>query len=124
MLLIAAIALFVALKWWQRYRFAMRIRMSHISIDELGALIEKGAGTAILDVRTAEHRARQGGIHGAIHVRDIATLELDPKNEVVVYCDCPNEASAAVVAGKLKAKGFNHVRPLAGGMGAWLAQGR
>jgi membrane protein DedA with SNARE-associated domain/rhodanese-related sulfurtransferase len=124
MLLIAAIALFVALKWWQRYRFAMRIRMSRISIDELGALIEKGVGTTILDVRTAEHRARQGWIHGAIHVRDIATLELDPKNEVVVYCDCPNEASAAVVAGKLKARGFNHVRPLAGGMEAWVAQGR
>jgi rhodanese-related sulfurtransferase len=27
-------------------------------------------------------------------------LNLDPKNEVVVYCDCPNEASAALVARK------------------------
>jgi len=124
MLLIAAVALFVALKWWQRYRFARQIRMSRISIDDLGALIEKGTGTTILDVRTAEHRARQGWIHGAIHVRDIAELDLDPKNEVVVYCDCPNDASAAVVARKLKARGFNRVRPLAGGMEAWLAQGR
>ena len=123
MLLIAAIALFVALKWWQRYRFAMRIRMSRISIDELAALIDKGAGTTILDVRTSEHRAKQGWIHGAIHVRDISQLDLDPKEEVVVYCDCPNEASAAVVAKKLKEKGFGRVRPLAGGMEAWLAQG-
>ena len=123
MLLIAAIVLFVLLKWWQRYRFAMRIRMSRISIDELAALIDKGAGTTILDVRTSEHRAKQGWIHGAIHVRDINQLDLDPKKEVVVYCDCPNEASAAVVAKKLKEKGFGHVRPLAGGMEAWLAQG-
>jgi membrane protein DedA with SNARE-associated domain/rhodanese-related sulfurtransferase len=123
-LLIAALAVFVALKWWQRYRFARQIRMSRISIDDLGALIEKGAGTTILDVRTAEHRARQGWIPGAIHVRDIAELDLDPKNEVVVYCDCPNDASAAVVARKLKARGFNRVRPLAGGMEAWVAQGR
>jgi membrane protein DedA with SNARE-associated domain/rhodanese-related sulfurtransferase len=124
MLLLAGIGLFVALKWWQRYRFALQIRMSRISIDELGELIEKDAGPTILDVRTSEHRAKQGWIHGAIHVRDIAELELDPGKEVVVYCDCPNDASAAVIAKKLKDKGFSHVRPLAGGMQAWVAQGR
>ena len=123
-LLVASIALFVALKWWQRYRFALQIRMSRISIDELGDLIAKDEGPTILDVRTSEHRARQGWIHGAIHVRDIAELELDPGKEVVVYCDCPNDASAAIVARKLKDKGFRHVRPLAGGMDAWVAQGR
>jgi membrane protein DedA with SNARE-associated domain/rhodanese-related sulfurtransferase len=124
LLLIAGIAIFVALKWWQRYRFAMQIRMSRISIDELSELIEKQADPTILDVRTAERRAKEGWIHGAIHVRDISTLELDPKQEVVVYCDCPNDASAAIVARKLKEKGFTRVRPLAGGMEAWIAQGR
>jgi membrane protein DedA with SNARE-associated domain/rhodanese-related sulfurtransferase len=123
-LLLAGIALFVAVKWWQRYRFAMQIRMSRISIDELGELIEKAADPTILDVRTSEHRAKQGWIPGAIHVHDINELDLDPDKEVVVYCDCPNEASAAVVAKKLKEKGFRHVRPLAGGMEAWVAQGR
>ncbi len=124
MLLFAGIALFIALKWWQRYRFALQIRMSRISIDELGELIARNAGTTILDARSPEHRARQGWIHGAIPVRDIAELDMDPDKEVVVYCDCPNDASAAVVAKKLKDKGFRHVRPLAGGMEAWLAQGR
>ena len=123
-LLLAGIALFVALKWWQRYRFALQIRMSRISIDELGALIDEGADTTILDVRTSENRAQQGWIRGAIHVLDISKLELDPQSEVIVYCDCPNDASAAIVARKLKDKGFRHVRPLAGGMAAWLAQGR
>ena len=123
-LLLAGIGLFVALKWWQRYRFALQIRMSRISIDELGALIDEGADTTILDVRTSENRAQQGWIHGAIHVLDISKLELDPQSEVIVYCDCPNDASAAIVARKLKDKGFRHVRPLAGGMEAWLAQGR
>ena len=94
------------------------------TIDELGELIANDAGPTILDVRTSEHRARQGWIHGAIHVRDIAELQLDPGKEVVVYCDCPNDASAAIVARKLKDKGFRHVRPLAGGMDAWVAQGR
>jgi len=124
LLLLAGIALFVALKWWQRYRFALQIRMSRISIDELGALIDEGADTTILDVRTSQNRAQQGWIPGAIHVLDISKLELNPQSEVIVYCDCPNDASAAIVARKLKDKGFRHVRPLAGGMEAWLAQGR
>ena len=36
--------------------------------------------------------------------------------EVIVYCDCPNEASAAVIAKKLMRAGFKRVRPLGGGM--------
>ncbi len=122
-LLVAAIAAYVALKWWQRYRFARQIRMSRISIDELWDLIQKGAGTTLLDARSSEHRTKQGWIRGAIQVHDIDALELDRNQEIVVYCDCPNDASAAIVARKLKAKGFKHVRPLAGGMEAWLAQG-
>jgi membrane protein DedA with SNARE-associated domain/rhodanese-related sulfurtransferase len=122
-LLVAAIAAYVALKWWQRYRFARQIRMSRISIDELWELIQKGTSTTLLDARSSEHRTRQGWIRGAIQVHDIDALELDRNQEIVVYCDCPNDASAAIVARKLKAKGFTHVRPLAGGMEAWLARG-
>ena len=44
--------------------------------------------------------------------------------EVVVYCDCPNDASAAVAARRLKEKGFTRVRPLAGGFDAWKRGGR
>ncbi|MEO8004021.1 MAG: rhodanese-like domain-containing protein [Betaproteobacteria bacterium] len=122
-LLIAAIGAFVLLKWWQRYRFSRQIRMSRISIDELWTLIEKGISTTLLDARSPEHRARQGWIHGDIQERDIDALALDRNQEIIVYCDCPNDASAAVVARKLKARGFKRVRPLAGGMQAWLDRG-
>ena len=122
-LLVGAIVSFVALKWWQRYRFARQIRMTRISIDELWALLQKGVGTTLLDARTPEHRARQGWIPGAIQERDIDALALDRDREIVVYCDCPNDASAALVANKLKARGFSRVRPLAGGMQAWLDRG-
>ena len=61
----AAIVLFVLVKWWQRSRFMAQIRMSRITIDELMSLLESGAATTILDVRTAERRARQVGFPGA-----------------------------------------------------------
>lgn len=122
-LLVAAVALFLAFKWWQRFRFRMQIRMSRISIPELVAMMKGGTRTTILDARTLPHRERQGWIPGAIPLGDIAQIELDPESEVIVYCDCPNEASAAVVVKKLRDRGFRKVRPLAGGMEAWLAQG-
>jgi rhodanese-related sulfurtransferase len=57
-------------------------------------------------------------------VRDISELDVTPGEEVIVYCDCPNDASAAVVARKLRDRGFKRVRPLAGGIEAWQALGR
>jgi rhodanese-related sulfurtransferase len=48
---------------------------------------------------------------------------LEPHDEVIVYCDCPNEASAALLARELKKRGFGRVRPLAGGFHAWQAEG-
>ena len=123
LMLLLAIVLFVAYKWWQRHRFLREIRMTRISSDELRAELQSMPGMMLIDVRSAESRAHSGWIPGSINVRDVSELKLDPENAIVVYCDCPNDASAAVIARKLKAMGFKHVRPLAGGIGAWRAQG-
>jgi rhodanese-related sulfurtransferase len=42
---------------------------------------------------------------------------------VILYCTCPNEASAAQAAKLLKNHGFSRVRPLYGGLDAWVAAG-
>ncbi|HEY5809327.1 MAG TPA: rhodanese-like domain-containing protein [Povalibacter sp.] len=123
LMLVAAIALFVAYKWWQRHRFLAQIRMARISTDELRTMLQAAPSTVVLDVRSDASRARSGWIPGSIHVRDIAELQARPQDEVVVYCDCPNDASAATVAKTLKARGFTRVRPLAGGISAWREQG-
>ena len=66
---------------------------------------------------------RDGWISGSRHVDDIATLDVPSDVEVILYCNCPNDASAATVALQLKRRGFKNVRPLAGGLDAWLAAG-
>jgi membrane protein DedA with SNARE-associated domain/rhodanese-related sulfurtransferase len=122
-MLLLAVVLFVAYKWWQRNRFLREIRMARITSDELRAALQSSPGLMLIDVRTAESRAHSGWIPGSINVGDVSELRLDPNSAIVVYCDCPNDASAAVIARKLKAMGFKHVRPLAGGISAWRAQG-
>jgi len=79
----------------------------------------------VIDARPRESRARDGMIPGAVAVE---TLEQDAtgvrnRGEVVVYCACPNEATAARVAKRLISMGFHPVRPLAGGIHAWLDAG-
>jgi rhodanese-related sulfurtransferase len=47
-----------------------------------------------------------------------------PKDlEIVFFCDCPNEASAASAAKLLMDLGYTRVRPLLGGIDAWTAAG-
>jgi membrane protein DedA with SNARE-associated domain/rhodanese-related sulfurtransferase len=122
-LLLLALALFLAYKLWQRHRFLREIRMTRISSDELRAEMQSMSGPMLLDVRSAESRDRGGWICGSVNVRDVSELKIDPDSAIVVYCDCPNDASAAVVARKLKQMGFKHVRPLAGGISAWRSRG-
>jgi membrane protein DedA with SNARE-associated domain/rhodanese-related sulfurtransferase len=123
LMLLAAIVLFVAYKWWQRHRFLMEIRMARITTGELQSLLQSMPSTVLLDARTEESRESSGWIPGSVHVRDLSELRADPQDEIVVYCDCPNDASAATVAKALQARGFKRVRPLAGGLEAWRAQG-
>jgi len=123
LLLAAAILAFVAVKWWQRARFKMRIRMARISPAELATLLQQLTKVVLLDARTPERRQRTGRIPGSINIADADHVAVDPLAEIVVYCDCPNDATAAVVARCLKEKGIYHVRPLAGGLDAWRASG-
>ncbi len=122
-MLVLAVVLFIAYKWWQRHRFLREIRMARMSSDELHAALKDMPNLMLVDVRSAESRALSGWIPGSINLRDVSELKIEPESSVVVYCDCPNDASAAVFARKLKSMGFKHVRPLAGGISAWRAQG-
>jgi rhodanese-related sulfurtransferase len=53
--------------------------------------------------------------------RTVHDIPLD--RELVLYCNCPNEVSAARAAKVLIAQGYRRVRPLLGGLEAWDAAG-
>ncbi|MBX9400430.1 DedA family protein/thiosulfate sulfurtransferase GlpE [Lysobacter sp. BMK333-48F3] len=121
--ILAAIAAFVGYKLLKRQLFLRELRMARISAGELYRLLEDGAGPLILDVRSHQQRDAAGWIPGAVFVASLDDVGVAPRDEVVVYCDCPNEASAATLARALRRRGFKRVRPLAGGFEAWRAQG-
>jgi membrane protein DedA with SNARE-associated domain/rhodanese-related sulfurtransferase len=125
--LAALLAAYIGYRWMRRWRFLRRLRIARVSVEYLRQRIEAGAAPAILDVRSAVARAREPGIPGAVaaDLDQLATARLRfPRDqEIVVYCSCPNEASAALIAQRLANAGFTNVRPLGGGLDAWIAAG-
>lgn len=125
-LLLGALAAYIASKWWQRFLFIRQLRMDRISVDELRQLMEEQKVGAILDVRSPLTQEATGRIPGArtVNIESLEGLgELVTEGEVVVYCACPNEESAVKLARRLQQLGYKRVRPLHGGIDAWVAAG-
>jgi membrane protein DedA with SNARE-associated domain/rhodanese-related sulfurtransferase len=127
-LVVGALVLYVSVRWIQRQIFIRQLRMDRISVQELTDMIDGGETPVIFDVRSAESRQRDGMIPGAVaaHAAEIeAVMKQYPRNvEVVIYCACPNEATAAVAAQHLRRAGYRKIRPLLGGIEAWSQAGR
>jgi rhodanese-related sulfurtransferase len=124
----AVLVVYVAYRWLQRRQFLASLRMARISVSELYGLIDVGSSPIIVDVRSATGRALDPRrIPGAlpISLQDVAlhVKDLPRDRDIVLYCSCPNEASAARVAKILMSHGFKRVRPLQGGLEAWIEAG-
>ncbi|MEC5385262.1 DedA family protein/thiosulfate sulfurtransferase GlpE [Uliginosibacterium sp. H3] len=127
----ALLALYIAWRWIERQRLLRFVRTHRIAVDELYDMVSNGRAPIIVDVRSATSRqADPRRIPGALEVElgevknVLAAIPHD--HEVVFYCACPNEASAAHAARQLRELGFKRVRPLLGGLDAWMlhAEGR
>jgi len=125
--IVACLALYLLFKWWRRMLFIRQLRMDRITVPELRELIDAGQELVILDVRPRQVRVQDGIIPGAIsaHPEDIdpTVKSYAPGTEIIVYCACPNEESAATAAKHLKQAGFKRIRPLLGGIEAWVKAG-
>ena len=119
---------YVGYKWWERRRFYAKLRMARISVDELYRRLDTGDPPVIVDVRshvarTMEPRHIPGALHLPLQGFETHLAELPRDREIILYCNCPNEASAAQVAKLLMNAGFVKVRPLLGGLEAWIEAG-
>ncbi|MCI1041671.1 VTT domain-containing protein [Caballeronia zhejiangensis] len=124
---VIALALYLAVRWWQRVSLLRRLRMARIDIAMLRTLLESEPPPLVIDVRRRERRAMDPfAIPGALLLHDDAASQLagiSRDRKLVTYCDCPSEVSAALAAKELTAHGFTDVAPLLGGLEAWRAAG-
>jgi membrane protein DedA with SNARE-associated domain/rhodanese-related sulfurtransferase len=126
--LAALLIAYVVVKWWQRKRLLLSLRLARISADELHQLMKEGKAPVVVDVRSQAARLADNRIiPGALMVslggidRELEHVPID--QDVVIYCTCPNEVSAAKAAKGLMMQGYRKVRPLLGGLDAWADAG-
>ena len=121
--LASLLALYVLYRLVQRVRITRFLRaIPRLPVDQLAEWNESGRRHVVLDVRAAP---APDPLPGSIPVdlkTPLASLDLGAEDtDIVVYCSCPNEISAALLAMKLRAAGYKHTWALLGGHDAWLA---
>jgi membrane protein DedA with SNARE-associated domain/rhodanese-related sulfurtransferase len=109
---------------WSANRWRAHI---HVSAAQLDYLLRSKAPPVVLDARFESIRNRERyRIPGAV-LLDLKTLDnVEPAlltRDMVVYCVCPNDATARKVRQRLRAKGFTHVHVLKGGLDNWMRHG-
>ncbi len=127
-ILLTLFAGYIAIRWVRRRYFYNQLRTARISADELRELITRGDAVTIVDVRSPsiqqmDPRFIPGALVMDIHTVDHSLHELPISQDIIFYCSCPNDASAAFVAKKLIDRGYTKVRPLHGGLNAWIEAG-
>jgi membrane protein DedA with SNARE-associated domain/rhodanese-related sulfurtransferase len=125
---LAIFILYLLARWWRRRLFIRQLAVGRITVEELRMLIREGRTPLILDVRPKGLRAQEGIIPGAVAAPpdeiDAVVANYPHDSEIVLYCACPNEASAAIAAKRLQRAGFSKIRPLLGGIDAWVEAGQ
>ena len=127
-ILTVLLALYIGWRWWRR-RIALAIGVPRIDVQELRALIDAGEPVELIDVRGRNaNQLDQRQIPGALvmHLDEIEAgrFVAARDRQIIVYCSCPNEASAAKAVQLLHKHGYLRARPLRGGLDAWMASER
>ena len=123
--LIAALLLYIAVKYVRRARARRLLSIARITPLELKQRMDQGDSITIIDLRNA-FEWHEGHIPGSLILSEDELESYVPQllaGEVILYCSCPNDVSSAGVALRLKRKGVKFIRPLAGGFANWIGLG-
>jgi membrane protein DedA with SNARE-associated domain/rhodanese-related sulfurtransferase len=130
---LAALTIYVSRKLVRWHRFVREFRMARITPEELKKKLDAGEEVMIVDLhgRRDGQRGHQG-IPGAVCIdpRRLGPHDTPKKRtpiprdrEVILYCTSLHELTSARAALELRRRGFERVRPLAGGLQAWHERG-
>ena len=130
MLIVAAfVAAYLVYRFWRRWRVRVALaNVPRMAPGELFELMEQGRDLVILDVRAAmPGLPLPEYVPGArrIELTEIDSITLDtwsPDARIIVYCACPNDASALKAAHLLIKRG-RAISVLQGGVDGWVSAG-
>ncbi len=128
LILCGSLAAYLICKYLRRQRLLDQLRMARITPEELKQKLDGNEKVAIVDLRhpldfLPEPYTIPGAIRLPMEELERRIHEVPRDRDVVLYCTCPNEATSAMTALRLRQLGITRVRPLAGGYFAWRQRG-
>lgn len=130
-----AVAIFVLLflgflvwRMLERRAFLRSISMARLDPRDLRQMIESGQPVFIVDLRhPLDYLPDPRTLPGALTLTPDKLVEQSHRiprdQEIVLFCTCPSEATAAKMALTLRKMGIDRVRPLRGGFDEWKRLG-
>jgi rhodanese-related sulfurtransferase len=127
-LLILGILGFFLGRVYRRRMVLKKLVASRLEPEELKKLLDAGEPVYIADLRhPLELLSDPFTLPGALHFSPDALaarhLEIPRDRDIVLFCTCPSEATAAKTAMTLHKLGIERVRPLRGGYDEWKRLG-
>jgi len=127
-LLILGILGFLGMRLYRRYAFLRKFRTARLEPEELKRMLDAGEEVYIVDLRHPLELVPDPFIlPGAHHLSPDALAQhhtqIPLDRDVILYCTCPSEATAAKTAMTLHRLGIDRVRPLRGGYDEWKRLG-
>jgi rhodanese-related sulfurtransferase len=101
---------------WKQQAFLKQVRTSRLDPVELKRMLDGGQNPYIVDLRhpldyLPDPRVLPGAIRLSPETLMQRSGEIPRDRDVILYCTCPSEATAAKMAMKLRQNGIYRVRP-------------
>uniref|UniRef100_E6QM38 Rhodanese domain-containing protein n=1 Tax=mine drainage metagenome TaxID=410659 RepID=E6QM38_9ZZZZ len=127
-LLLAGILLFFASRLYRRESLLRRLRTARLEPQTLKSMLDRGEAVYIVDLRhplelVPDPFTLPGALHLSPEELSLRSGEIPLDRDIVLYCTCPSEATAAKTAMTLHKLGIDRVRPLRGGYDEWKRLG-
>jgi membrane protein DedA with SNARE-associated domain/rhodanese-related sulfurtransferase len=127
-LLVLGVLIFLGIRIYRRYAFLRKFRTARLEPEELKKMLDAGEPVYIVDLRhPLELVPDPFTLPGAHHLSPDALAqrhtEIPQDRDIILYCTCPSEATAAKTAMSLHRLGIDRVRPLRGGYDEWKRLG-
>ena len=118
----------LAFRIWKQQAFLKQVRTARLEPEELKRMIDSGNPVFIVDLRhPLDYLPDPRVLPGAIRLTPDKLVELSDEiprdRDIILYCTCPSEATAAKMAMNLRKLGIYRVRPLRGGFDMWKQKG-
>lgn len=128
LLFVLLLLAFFVWRFFRQRAFLREIRMARVDPRELKAMLDRGQPVYIVDLRhPLDYLPDPRTLPGAVLLSPdklVAHSDKIPRDrDVVLFCTCPSEATAAKMALTIRKMGVYRVRPLLGGFDEWKKLG-